>query len=100
MLLYTRILNSMDGTEELLDADACAIITAFEGETAVDIFLLIIHFYIENNRGVKQSLLEGRELPYGCSINKETGKGLKLKVSNIPEQLQRIISRYLKLVSV
>ena len=100
MNLYKEVLSHLDGTEELLNADYCSKISMLEGEIAEDIFLLILIHYlenIENNKVIEET--NGKEFPYFSKTVTKDGKGLIFKVSQIPEKLQKIIVRYLNLIT-
>jgi len=99
MEFYNRIVNAMDGTEELLDNTHCKQIAMLEERMSEDIYILILAHFQENNKGKKSALLELKELPYGASLISKEAKGLKFKVSYLPDDVQRIIVRYLRIVS-
>jgi len=100
MLLYQSLLSAMDGTEELLTGDHCSKISMMEGEPAENIYLLILHHFVTSNKNCnKQILIEGKENPYSAKPASKDGKGLHFKVSSLPEDLQRIIVRYLRMLN-
>ena len=97
--MYQKICKMMDGTEELLNRDYCSKLSMMDEKMSEDIYIIILQYFTSNNKGHKQSLIDGKEIPYlGKALTKD-GKGLNFKVSNIPEDLQRIIYRYIKTVS-
>lgn len=100
MQFYNRVVSAMDGTEELLDSAHCKQIGMLDERMSEDIYILILAHYQENNKGKKGALLEMKEIPYEASFISKESKGLKYKVSRIPEDIQRIIVRYLRLVSL
>ena len=85
----------LDGTEELLTADHCSKISMMDEKMAEDIYILILNYYSGNEK----DLIEGKEIPFSGKFLTKEGKGLNFKVSQIPEELQRIIVRYLRIVS-
>jgi len=97
--MISQILKSLDGTESLLDDTHCKQLNMLEERMAEDIYLLILNYYVENTRGKKGSLSEGRDIPYGAAPISKDNKGLKFKVSQLPDDVQRLIVQYLKLVS-
>lgn len=99
MNLTEKIVQQMDGTEEMLNNEHCSKISMMDGDAAENIYILILHYFVTNNKGYRQSLLEGRELPYKSKPASKDGKGLKFSVSTLPDELQRIIVRYLRIIS-
>ena len=99
MKLYDDVLKSMDGTEELITGENCSKISMMNGQVVDNIYLLILHHFTLNNKGYKQILMEGKEFPYKAKSATKDGKGLKFMVSALPDDIQRIIVRYLKLIS-
>jgi hypothetical protein len=100
MEFLNKVVKLMDGTEELMNGEHCSRISMMDGQMAEDVYLLILQHFIENNKGFKQALIDGKELPYSSKPASKDGKGLTVKVSQIPEDLQRIIVRYLRIVSL
>ena len=99
MDLQKLIIKQMDGSESLLDGEHCSKISMMESPMTEDVYILILQHFVENHKGYKQALIDGKETAYGATIVKD-GKGLKFKVSQLPDDLQRIIVRYLKVVSI
>lgn len=99
MKLYDEVLKSMDGTEELLTGENCSKISMMNGPAVDNIYLLILHHFVINNKGYKQILMDGKEYPYKSKLATKDGKGLKFAVAALPDDVQRIIVRYLKLIS-
>ena len=99
MNLYAEVLRSMDGSEELLSNEHCSKISMLEGEVVENIYILILHHLSSSNKNCKQGLIEGKENPYMAKYASKDGKGLNFRVSNLPDDLQRIIVRYLRLIS-
>ena len=94
MELYSAVVKSMDGKEELLGNESCSKISMLTENYAEDIYLLILHyFYLENGK-----IING-ELPYSSKIVSKDGKGITFHPAALPEELQRIIFRYLILIS-
>ena len=98
MNLYEAVLKEMDGDEQLLSGEQCSKISMMMGEPAENIYLLILHHYITNCKFDKQNLIEGKETPYKFKFATKDGKGAKFSVSNLPDDLQRIIYRYLQMI--
>ena len=100
MFLYDSVCKLMDGTEELINAEHCSKISMMDGEAAENIYLLILHHFVITNKGnVKQILTDGKELPYKAKAASKDGKGLKFLVSCLSDDIQRIIVRYLRIIS-
>ena len=90
--LYDKILAKMDGTETCLNKSHCTTITRLNQDHLNIIYIIILHHYVTNNPG-------NHDLPYG-SRTISNGKGISFrKLSQIPEDVQKIIHRYLKTVS-
>jgi hypothetical protein len=100
MELYKTVVNSLDGTEELLTSEHCSKISMADGEISEDVYLLILCHYYINNEESKNALINGKELPYSSKTITKDGRGLNFKVAQMPEDLQKIIVRFLRLVSV
>lgn len=94
-----KVVKSIDGTEELLTGDHCSKISMMDERMTEDIYLLILQHYTSNVKGKKQALLDGKDMPYGARSASKEGKGLMFKLASIPPDLQKIIVRYLKIVS-
>jgi hypothetical protein len=99
MLLYLSVLKKMDGTEELLSSVHCSKINTMDGEVALNIYLLILHHFVISHKNHKQLVLENKETPYSSKLASKDGKGITFRVSTLPEDLQKIIVRYLKIIS-
>ena len=99
MLLYDSICKLMDGTEELINAEHCSKISMMDGEAAENIYLLILHHFTISSKGNKQMMTEGKEFPYKAKLASKDGKGLKFVVSYLSDDIQRIIVRYLRIIS-
>ena len=96
MNLYKSVISQLDGTEDILTGDVCSKISMMSGEVSENVYLLILcHYSDETN---KDSLLEG-ELPYASKTVSKNGRGVIFKLHNLPEDLQKIIYRYVKIVS-
>ena len=85
----------LDGTEELLTSEHCSKISMMDEKMAEDIYILILNYFSGNEK----DLIEGKEIPFSGKLLTKEGKGLNFKVSQIPDELQRIIVRYLRIVS-
>ncbi len=103
MRLYNIVIDSMKADEPVLDSASCGKISMMEatktdsGEDVSSIenfFLLILYYYyLQNKESPKDIVYSGKVL------NKTTGKGLNFKLTNLPEQLQKILHCYLRLIS-
>lgn len=102
MELYKTVTASMDGKEKLLENDECPKISMLTEDYAEDIYILILHHYYINHQSetAKQNLLDGKVYPYGVKPLTKEGKGAKAVVAHLPEDLQKIIYRYLKIITV
>lgn len=99
MTLLDEITALMDGTEKSLTQEMGSKISMLDGEIGENIYILILEYYVKNNRINKELLTEGRDIPYGGKAITKTGKGLNFKINQIPEELQKIIYRYMKSIS-
>ena len=99
MQFYNQVVSTMDGTEELLDSVHCKQLNMLDEKMSEDIYILILAHFVDNNKGKKTALLEMKEVPYSASFASKESKGLKFKVSHLPDDVQRIIVRYLRMVS-
>lgn len=99
MNIYNNLVKLLDGTEKLLDKKLCSQITKLPKDNIEDIYLLILHHAFIKEDYSKKSLLSRKELPYGSKyIDKKEMKGLIFKPHSLPEELQRIIYKYLNYV--
>jgi beta-N-acetylglucosaminidase len=90
--MYDEIISKLDGTELCLNEEHCATITRLGQEHINNIYLIILHSYLLTNPTKS-------DLPYGGKTI-SNGKGINFKkLDQIPESVQKIIYRYLKLVS-
>lgn len=91
--LYDEIIKKLDGTETVLSNSHCTTITRLKQENLNIIYLIILHHYVLNN-GDKS------KLPYNCKTI-SNGKGIYVKKANmLPDDLQKTIYRYLKIISI
>ena len=91
--LYDKVIQRIDGTETCLNKTHSAIITKLSQENLDIIYLLILHHWLNSpnckNRG---------DIPYGGKTI-SNGKGVAFrKLSKIPDDLQKIIYRYLLVI--
>ena len=98
MNMYDIVSKSVDGTEDLLSKLHCSQITKMPQTNLEDIYLLILHYYIKNQKGNKDGLLSGKEFPFGAKLMSKDGRGLIFKPNNLPEHLQKILVRYIKMM--
>jgi len=90
--LYDEIISQMDGEEEALNQTHCTTITRMSQKHLNIIYLLILHHYIKTKPGKM-------DLPYG-SRTVSNGKGITFRrLSQIPEDVQKIIYRYLMIIA-
>jgi len=90
--LYDEIILKMDGHETLLNQSHCVTITKLSQNHIDIIYLLILHHYLKNKPGKT-------DLPYN-SRTISNGKGITFrKLSQIPDDLQKIIYRYLTIIT-
>jgi hypothetical protein len=90
--LYDQIVDRMDGTETVLSKYHCTTIARLDQEHLNIIYLIILHYYINSNPG-------NYNIPYGGKTV-ANGKGVSYrKLSQIPDEVQKIIYRYLEIVS-
>ncbi len=99
MEFFRNIVRYMDGTECLLDGEHCTQLSMLDERMSEDVYILILAHFQENNKGKKGALTDGKEIAYGAAILSKDNKGLKFRVSQLPDDCQRLIVRYLKIVS-
>lgn len=100
MELYQSVCEKLDGKEELMNASHCSKISMMQGEISENVYLLILHHFCLKNKTDSEDLISGKEFPYSSKTASKEGKGINFKLSNLPEDLQRIIVRYLSLISL
>ena len=98
--MYQTICKMMDGTEQVLNRDYCSKLSMLNEKMTEDVYIIILQYFTSNNKGYKDSLIEGKEIPYSGKMLTKDGKGLSFKASNLPDELQKIIYRYIKFVSI
>ena len=105
--LYDQVVAEMDGTETSLNKNHCTTITRLNQEHLNIIYIIILHHYLKTKilspkfkkKEEKQGNLNKVDLPYG-SRTISNGKGISFRrLSQIPEDVQKIIYRYLMMVS-
>lgn len=97
--MYQKVCKMMDGTEQLLNREYCSKLSMFNQKMTEDVYIIILQYFTSNDKGNKKLLMEGKELPYSSKALTKDGKGLSFKASNLPDELQKIIYRYVKLVT-
>ena len=97
--MYQKVCKMMDGTEQLLNREYCSKLSMFNQKMTEDVYIIILQYFTSNDKGNKKLLMEGKELPYSSKALTKDGKGLSFKTSNLPDELQKIIYRYVKLVT-
>lgn len=86
--LYDEIIKKMDGSETCLTKTHCTTINRLDQNHIDIIYLIILHHYSINKSG-------RNDLPYG-SKTISNGKGITFRrINQIPDELQKIICRYL-----
>lgn len=91
--LYDEVVSKLDNTETSLNQTHCTTITKLTQEHINIIYLLILHHYIKHKPGKM-------DLPYG-SRTVSGGKGISFRrLSQMPEDIQKIIYRYLMIITV
>ena len=90
--LYNELLEQMDGSEDLLTKKYCLTITKLSQEHLTIIYLIILHSYLEDHP-------DSDKFPYDAKTI-SNGKGVLFKkISQIPDHVQKIIYRYLEIIS-
>jgi hypothetical protein len=91
--LYDELVSKMDGTEISLNKNHCNTITRLAQEHLNIIYLIILHHHhVTNNNNIN-------EIPYGGKTI-SNGKGVIFKkLSQIPVDAQKIIYKYLMIMS-
>ena len=88
--LYDEVISQMDGNETILSQSHCSTIARLNQEHLNIIYLLILHHYLKSGK---------TDLPYGARTI-SNGKGVSFrKLSQIPDDLQKIIYRYLMIIT-
>lgn len=97
--LYDEIVKRMDGTEMTLKKNHCASIARMNVDNLEKIYLIILHHYFLKNGAEFANVKDGNLIPYGGKII-SSGKGIIFRrLGQIPEDLQKIIYRYLNIIS-
>ncbi len=82
----------MDGTETNLTKSHCTTIARLDQEHLNIIYLIILHHYVNSKPGKY-------DIPYGGKTI-TNGKGISYRrLNQIPEEVHKIIFRYLEMVS-
>ena len=90
--LYDEIIKRLDGSETVLTKTHCTTIARMEQDHLNIIYLIILHHYLNNNPGKY-------DIPYGGKTI-ANGKGITFrKLNQLPDDVQKIIYRYLEQVS-
>ena len=90
--LYEDVIRRMDGTETVLNKTHCTTIARLDQNHLDIIYLIILHHYMITRPGKY-------DIPYGGKTI-ANGKGITYrKLNQIPDDLQKVIYRYLELVS-
>lgn len=90
--LYDEVISHMNGEEKTLNQTHCATITKLNSEHINNIYLIILHHYLKSKSNKT-------EFPYGGRTI-SNGKGISFRrLSQIPDDLQKIIYRYMILIS-
>jgi len=88
--LYDEVTSQLDGTETTLNKTHCTTITKLDQEHLNIIYLIILHHNFKSGK---------HDIPYGGKTIAE-GKGISYRrLNQIPDDLQKIICRYLEIVS-
>lgn len=88
--LYDEVVSQMDGNETILTQTNCSTITRLNQEHLNIIYLLILHHYVKSGK---------KDLPYGARTI-SNGKGVSFRrLNQIPDDLQKIIYRYLMIIT-
>lgn len=99
MKLYDAVVKNMNGNEQLLTSEQCSKISMMDGEAAENIFLLMLHHFVITNEITSPDFLETKDTFYKFKYATKDKKGIKFMLSNLPEELQKIIYSYLQQIS-
>ena len=92
--LYDKVIQRIDGTETCLNKTHSAIITKLSQENLNIIYLLILHHWLNSPNCKNRS-----DIPYGGKTI-SNGKGIIFRrLNQIPSDVQKIIYRYLTMIS-
>lgn len=92
--IYDQIKTHLTGSESTITRKHSSSISRLNQEHINIIYLLIIHNYYINNGN---KIVNG-EIPYnGKTASK--GKGVTFKLNLLPDNLQKIIVKYLEIIS-
>lgn len=95
--LYDEVVSAMDGKETVLNQSQCSTIARLGQENLDIIYLLILHHYSLGDKTTNPESSD--QIPYGGRTI-SNGKGiLYRKLNQIPSDLQKIIFRYLEMIS-
>lgn len=98
MLLYSQVLEKLQDSDDVLTSGDCSKISMMSGDEAENIFLLILHHCFLTNPEITSGE-QIVEFLYKYRPATKTGLGAKFNLIHIPENLQRILSCYLRLIS-
>ena len=97
MLLYDEVTQKLEPDDGLLTSSSCSKISMMSGEQAENILLLIIRHCHLNMEDFSPEFLIDNLYKYKPAT--KTGLGAKFSSNHIPDDLQRIISCYLRLIT-
>lgn len=90
--LYDEIVSQMNGKETILDKTHCSNIARLDQDHINNIYLIILHHYLIDKPGKY-------DIPYGGKTIAE-GKGICFRrLNQLPDNLQKIITKYLEIIS-
>ena len=100
MLLYEQVVEKLQPEDDVLSGADCSKISMMSGEQSENIFLLVLHYCYTNAENSSNLCAEQlQEQLYKYRPATKSGLGAKFYLSHLPEELQRIIKCYLRLIS-
>ena len=90
--IYDEIVSQMTGSEPSLSRAECTTIAKLSQEHLDIIYLLILHHYMQENPGKK-------DIPYNGKTISDNKEVMYRKLSQLPDDIQKIINKYLSLIT-
>jgi hypothetical protein len=95
-----KVEKLMDGKESCIGSEHFTKISMLDERYAEDIYLIILQYFVRScGDKVLEKIKNNEEYPYMPKFATKEGKGLTFRVNNLPEDLQKIIVRYLITIS-
>ena len=95
--LYDKIKTNLNGSEKTMTKKQCTMITMLPQEHLSVVFLLILHHWCLTN---KDKISHLRKIfPYNGKTITKNKRGMTFRLQHIPIDLQKILVKYLEMIS-